>query len=207
MNPTSFAAVLAALLLSLTLGACQRRRAVPEIPKLEERRDRAFYEGTPRMQEELRVLFSQASQTTGTERAQIGQRILSYGEVARPLLIEKLSDEDAAMRVFAAWLLGVSDDTRAIEPLDGLRADPDEAVRFEAATAMVRLGDSRGLETLVDGLSHTDPRVRNRSIRQLELATGDAFGYRSDDHRDERDAAIRRWRAWILERNERSELR
>jgi HEAT repeat protein len=62
---------------------------------------------------------------------------------------------------------------------------------------MMRMGDRRGLGTLVDGLEDLDPLVRARAILVLKEGTGETFEYRADDNPVDRSAAVARWRFWL----------
>ncbi len=159
-----------------------------------------FYEGTDAMRASIDDILTRLPETEGAERLKLAERLVAYGEPALPRLIETLHHEDPAMRTLAAWLLGRRKDPRTLDALDGALSDGNEGVRYEAATALVRAGDARGMQPLVDGLVHSDPRVRSRSIKVLEQVTGETFAYRADDHPHERRAAVARWTAWLAER-------
>lgn len=159
--------------------------------------DRPFASGTPLMQQRIREVLAEVPGTTGAKRLALARRLLQYGEPAIPQILDALGHEDASVRTLAAYLLGLHKDPRTLDALSAAQDDADTGVRFEAATALARAGDRRGMPLLVDGLEHRDPRIRSRSIRVLEQATGESFGYKHDDHPADRGAAIARWRSWL----------
>lgn len=158
---------------------------------------RAFRGGTPEMQAKLRQLVAEMEALEGAERLEHGARILQYGEPGIPVLRENLDHPDPGMRMVIVYLLGRYKDPRTYDDLDARLADAHEGVRYEAATALVRAGDARGMPALVDALVHRDPRARKRAIDELSRATGDTLGYRYDAHPHERRAAVSRWTRWL----------
>ncbi|MDJ0974292.1 MAG: HEAT repeat domain-containing protein [Planctomycetota bacterium] len=181
-------------LLGLLLAACTQGAGGDPAPDVS---PRSFRDGTPATQAAIDEVLVALPGTRGAERLQLAERLMGYGEPVLPRLIELLEHEDEDMRLLAAWLLGRWKDPRTLDALDRAQADRHEGVRFEAATALVRAGDARGMRTLVDGLVHSDPRIRSRSINVLEQVTGERFGYRADDHPHERRAAVARWTSWL----------
>lgn len=191
------------LLTGVLLTGCQNDgRDVTDDPPpiapsgIERSENRPYYEGPPGMAERIEVLLTESVTADEKERLDLGRRIIAHGEPALPVLLRGLEGPEIERRRFSAYLLGLARDPRPLLDLDMLRSDPDEELRFEAATAMIRIGDRRGFNTLIDGLEHADPRLRKRSIDMLRAATGETFGYQHDDHADERRAAVSRWRAW-----------
>ena len=52
---------------------------------------------------------------------------------------------------------------------------------------------------LVEGLAHKDAAIRASAQTELNRSTGKFFGYRADAPRQEREAALVKWRAWLTE--------
>ncbi len=195
--------VLLTLCVSGVLGGCQNdgRRVTDDPPPvapsgIERVENRPYYEGPPGMAARIEALLTESVTADDKQRLELGRRIIAHGEPALPVLLRGLDGPEPERRRFSAYLLGLTRDPRPLLDLDVLRSDPDEELRFEAATAIIRIGDRRGFTTLIDGLEHSDPMLRRRSIGMLRSATGETFGYRHDDHADERRAAVARWRAW-----------
>lgn len=192
-----------ALCAALMLAGCRNdgRNVTDDPPPvapsgIERLENRPYYEGPEGMGARIEGLLSQAVEAEDKERLELGRRIIAHGEPALPVLLRGLEGPEIERRRISAYLLGLARDPRPLADLDVLRSDPDEELRFEAATAMIRIGDRRGFTTMIDGLEHEDPRMRRRSGGMLRSATGETFGYRHDDHADERRAAVARWRAW-----------
>jgi len=164
--------------------------------KIKDPAARPYYKGSPQMRAAVQAQIQALPGKTMKDKVLLMNRILSYGEPAAVLLEKSLHDGNAEVRMMSAYGLGLRQDPRALDPLARVLNDRDDAVRFEAATAMVRLGDRRGAPVLVRGLEHPDARVRTRSIGVLKSVTGETFGYSTDDDPSERNAAIARWRAW-----------
>ncbi len=166
--------------------------------------NRPYRAGTAAEREELRVLVARL----GTVRAQellekdgLGTQILGRGEAAIPPLLEAVASPDPRMRAPAAYLLGVLKDRRTLPTLATLaESDPAASVRYEAAAALLLMLDARGFAPLVAGLSDPDARLRHTCIDVLAEATHERWGYEADGPPDEREAAIRRWNAWLEQR-------
>lgn len=187
---------LTGILAAVILSACTPSTPVDPGPEpIEPGRD--FAEGTPQMQERIRETLAAVPQTTGKQRLALAQRLMGYGEPAIPELVRALEHHDAGVRTLAAYLLGLHKDPRTFDALARVQGDMDLGVRYEAATALARAGDRRGMPVLIDGLDSRDPRVRSRSIKVLQQTTGETFGYRHDDHPSDRSAAVARWRHWL----------
>lgn len=187
----------ACILLAFLLSACTPGAGSDLAARTPDCDPRPFYAGTPETQAAIDATFARLPDAKGAERLQLAERLMAHGEPALPRLMALLEHEQVEMRLLAAWLLGRWKDPRTLDALDRAQADRHEGVRFEAATALVRAGDARGMRTLVDGLVHSDPRIRSRSIDVLAQVTGERFGYRADDHPHERRAAVARWTAWL----------
>ena len=196
---------LAAAVLSLLLLGCatelERGDPLPVAPDRARTppvaEDRPYYEATPEIRARLIALFDETVRTPEPgPRVKVARRFLAGGPAAVPVLVEALDRPRAEDRATAAWLLGLAGDPRPLARLDRARGDPDVTVRFEAASSMLRLGDRRGVHTLVGGLEDRDPRLREQSISMLRRLVGEDFGFKADDHASNRNAAVARWRAW-----------
>ena len=71
-------------------------------------------------------------------------------------IVEALEDIDVEVRANAAAALGDLKAHENVSALAPLLKDPVETVRFEAAYALSRLGDDRGLETLLQLTTHRE---------------------------------------------------
>jgi hypothetical protein len=159
--------------------------------------DRPFYRGTPAVQQDVRDLFARVRDLPAREWNGVASELISYGEPAVPQMIANLDSEILDVQVMSAYCLGMIGDPRALPALSRASASPKEKLRYEAATAMLRLGDRRGFPIMIDGLADRDPLVRARAILVLKDRTGQTFGYKADDKPADRAAAVARWRAWL----------
>lgn len=138
---------------------------------------------------------------TGPEFLELGRKILMYGDAAVPPLLAALTSDDPLVREHAAYLLGARKDRRTIDDLVLVTCDAVPRVRYEAAAALLAMKDPRGLEVLVSGLEDPDARLRSKSLEVLAEGTGQRFGFEADGDPVEREAAVRRWRAWLAQRD------
>lgn len=83
------------------------------------------------------------------------------------LLIVAVEDEDADVRTWATWALGVSQDARAVEPLIAALKDEDVVVRKQAAFHLGWQGDARAVDPLVAALLDEDSTVRHKAAESL----------------------------------------
>jgi hypothetical protein len=207
LAPARTSLVLLALVLgALALSACrqggrtqaksstaQPAQAKSPAPKP----DRAYYRGTPAVRQDIRDLFARVEGAAAHDWAAIAQKLVSYGEPGVPQMIANLGSHQTSVQLMAAYCLGMIQDPRALGELDAARVSASPGVRYEAATAMLRMGDRRGLPTMIDGLEDADPLVRGRAILVLKARTGNTMGYEAQGRTDDRQAAVARWRAWL----------
>jgi HEAT repeat protein len=150
------------------------------------------------MQANLRARLAEIPGSSGADRIALGRRIVAYGEPAVPVLVEALDDPDAEIRGMAAWMLGFVGDPRAANALARHARDADRLVAYEAASALLRMDDVRGLRPLVGGLEDPDPTVRARCLVVLQERTGETFGFQPDGRPEDRGAAVARWQAFVV---------
>ncbi len=166
-------------------------------PKDGRKGDRPYYRGTAKVQQDIRDLMARVPGASHRQWADIARKLAGFGEPAVPQLIANLGSGDHDVQVMSAYVLGMIKDPRSLDALYRSTIEGAPVVRYEAATAMLRMGDKRGLRTMVDALDSPDPLVRARAILVLRERTGETFGYKADDVPDERSAALSRWRAWL----------
>ncbi len=92
--------------------------------------------------------------------------IANMGEMAVEPLIEALKDKEAAVRKFAAVLLGKLKDPRAIEPLGMALYDLHHDVGEMSAEALVNFGVN-SFEILVEALDHPEMWIRIHTVDVL----------------------------------------
>ncbi len=88
------------------------------------------------------------------------------GEPGIPILIPYLKDESEDIRKFIVDMFGVMETPMALEPLLSLKNDPDVNVRSAVAESLGKIGDPRGVETLLE-LLDADAWTRTYVIEAL----------------------------------------
>lgn len=86
--------------------------------------------------------------------------IRDIGELAVPVLVDALSDEDPRMRLSIVDLLGEVGGPDAVTALAGALRDPEWRVRWRAADALGKLGDAEAVPDLLDLLNDSNKDVR-----------------------------------------------
>jgi len=78
------------------------------------------------------------------------------------ILIRKLTDKDADVRLSAAGALAEIKDARAVAPLIAALKDKDRGVRMNAALALGEIKDARAVEPLILAFKDKDTFVRSK---------------------------------------------
>ena len=89
---------------------------------------------------------------------------------AEKLLLSDLQNDDAEVRLGAAWSLAELGDTRALNSLARLLYHNDNRISASAARALGKLGDQRAAAPLNTALAHQEAEVRSaaqEALRQL----------------------------------------
>ena len=95
--------------------------------------------------------------------------IAGMGTTAVDMLLEALTDNEMAVRRFAAKLLGRSGDRRAIKPLEMTLYDTHFEVGAAAAASLAGFGPV-GLKLLAEALKHPEAWLRQHAIAGLTLS-------------------------------------
>ena len=176
------------LALSLCLGACQTQTQATGVPA---GRPNALVNGEIERQiAELRFLHGQALLDSMMQLSRMGEPAMAH-------IREGAQSPDWLTRASLAWVMGASGDRRYIEDLRRLGDDANDGVRYEAASALVELGDDAGFAMLVKGLGDDDIKVRFKCFEALHRATGQDFGYQHDGAPELRRVAVARWVDWL----------
>ena len=190
------------LLAPLVLAACSSSVADPldwqddAFAKAPDKADRPIYRGTPKMRAVVAEALARAPKEDDAGYLRIRKELIELGEPAVAPLLIALRDPDPVRRRLACDVLGMRRDARAHDALAGRLKDDEARVRYEAATALVRGGDRRGIDTLLEGLASEDALVRHRAVQVLRETTGESFGFVANARPVDREAALARWRQW-----------
>src|SRR5262245_32712123 len=126
-------------LTSLTITALMRIRSPASVEQL-----------THRLKSNDAMIRSHAANALARLRQPIDSSV--------PALIEALNDGDADVRANVARALGVSKDSRAVEPLLKALRDKSEHVRVNAVRALAVIGDRLAVEPLIELTKSNDPK-------------------------------------------------
>ena len=101
-----------------------------------------------------------------TARNDAMEIISEIGEPGIPILIPYLEDESEEIRKFIVDMFGVMETPMAVDPLIKMKDDPDVNVRSAVAESLGKIGDPRGVETLLE-LLDADAWTRTYVIEAL----------------------------------------
>jgi len=82
-------------------------------------------------------------------------------------LIEDLSSQSCARKIWAVQTLGAIRDPSAIEALRNALHDPEPSVRRGSAWALGQINDPRAVQTLISAMKHWDDKVRQEAAGSL----------------------------------------
>lgn len=87
-------------------------------------------------------------------------------------LIEELSGQSRARKIWAVQTLGALKYPSAIEALRDALHDPEPSVRRGAAWSLGQINDPRAVQTLISATKHWDDKVRKEAARSLSKRVG-----------------------------------
>ena len=112
--------------------------------------------------------------------------------------IAQLRDRDPVSRLLALKELGRFRGTKVIQALIDRLKDWNGSVRRVAAENLGNRKEESATPALVDLLKDTDAGVRETAVQALRSITGRRFGYKSGSSERKRDAAMTRWRQFVV---------
>lgn len=128
------------------------------------------------------------------------QEIIAYKELALEPVKEALPDTDARTRANLIYILGYVGGEQAHAAVIPYLKSEEEVVRFEAAAALVNMGDWSGVPLLLDYMESEDRHKRFKAAQAMLEVTDRDFGYNFDAPPHERQKAMKRWRHWWQDR-------
>ena len=182
--------MIAVILTGLCLAGCQ---AGPE------QRDYTEYQKpSPLLEQEIRDRVAALEFESGTTLVHNQRRLVYIGDPAIPFLLTGLRHTSRLVRGSCAYVLGGIRDLRTLSDLRDVAEDDDVAeVRYEAAAALVAIGDKKhGIPVLIEGMEDQDIRCRYKCFEVLRQQTALTFGYAHDGDAASRAAAVEKWKAW-----------
>jgi HEAT repeat protein len=189
---------LIAILLALTVAACSSSRK-DKSADTSSAESSAEFNGpdSPIVQRRLEARIENIKYQRGVTLITNLERIANYGELAIPLCLEGLKNEDAMTRMGCIWVLGRVKDTRVVVDVENMLDDEVDFVRYEAASQLGNLGSRKGYRTLVEGLSHERVEYRYKCFEALRGLTGHSYGYSHNAAPEIRAAAVEKWADWL----------
>ncbi len=178
-------------------GELERKPSDRKLAKRKAAKSRSFYLGSKETQASIARDIEALATASPDQHATIHRRLVGRGEASVPKLMKALTHQSPRIRMRAAYSLGRLNDVRSFDALAAAQRDTDPAVAFEAATALARCKDDRGLPLLIRGLSHAKATTRARCMQVLNECTGETFGFVANDRLEDREAAIARWQGWL----------
>jgi hypothetical protein len=158
-----------------------------------------WLEPSPRLAQQIEDQVRKLPWTHGEERVELIHWFAAIGEPAYARLLVLCLDARPEVAASAVAALGASGDSRLVEPLNRLEwpETMHPEVRYERARALLRLGDWRQLDALVDGLEDESLWTRAWCAQALEEVTRQRLGFDPRAEESERAEAVARWREWM----------
>jgi hypothetical protein len=157
-----------------------------------------WLEASPVLKQQIDDQARKLPWTHGQERIEQIRWFATVGEPAYPTLLHLVQDERPDVAGSALAALGATRDSRLVESLRALpwKDKQDEALDFERARTLLRLGDWSEAPVLIQGLRHEQLMMRAQCGHALFEVTGERFGYDARGDENARELAVRRWEAW-----------
>ncbi|MSR74371.1 MAG: HEAT repeat domain-containing protein [Planctomycetes bacterium] len=153
------------------------------------------------VEQQVRIRVAGLQSLQGAQLLTSMETLIKCGALARKPVIEGLSSPDPRMRASLVYVLGYIGGSEARVAVSERLGDTDVGVRYEAAAALLQMGDVSGLPVLIKLLDDRDARVRFKAIEAVAGVAGQHFGYEFNASPAERGSALQRIKAWWAERS------
>ena len=130
------------------------------------------------------------------------QAIISYEDLAVDPILEVMDDADERTLSNLIYILGFVGGDKAHAAVLPHLASENQGVRFEAAAALVNLGDYSGIPVLLAFMASKDRRLRFKASEVIKEVVKDDMGYLFDAPPPEREKALARLHRWWEQRRE-----
>lgn len=124
------------------------------------------------------------------------QALISLRELAKAPILEALPTTDARTRANLIYVLGYIGGPEAHASVRRHSADSDMAVRYEAAAALMQMGDWSSIPVLISFMESPDRRIRYKAFQVLRERTEQDFGYEFNAPEVQRAESVNRWKSW-----------
>lgn len=132
----------------------------------------------------------------GKTLLQTMQELIGLKELAFEPIADALPTADPRTRANLVYLLGFMGGNDAHQIIVNHLKDESEVVRYEAAAALMTLGDLSAVPVLITFMDSGDRRLRFKAHEVLSSTTRQDFGYDFNSADEGRYQAVGRWRAW-----------
>lgn len=132
------------------------------------------------------------------------QELIGLKELAFAPITKALPNVDSRTRANLVYVLGFLGGNEAHQIIVSHLKDQSEVVRYEAAAALMTLGDLSAVPVLITFMDSDNRRLRFKAHEVLRSTTRQDFGYDFNAEHDGRAKAIARWRSWW--KNRRGEI-
>jgi hypothetical protein len=150
-------------------------------------------------QDSIRYRIERLPTLRGRDLLQEIERLIAARELALEPIRSALPEADARTQANLLYVLGYIQSPESHAAVLPYLRSPDESVRYEAAAALMQLGDLSAAPALIAFLESEDRRLRYKAFECLKAATHQDFGFEFQADADARAAAVMRWKRWWAE--------
>lgn len=180
-----------ALLLPLTLLA----GCVTEGPE-RETADRDLPTPVEKAQSTVERRIQQMRYQQGRDLLATIQSIVAMKDLAREPVLAALPESDDRTRANLIYILGYLGGTGVHQTVSKYLRHGHAGVRYEAAAALLHMGDWSTVPVLINFMDSEDRLLRYKAFQALSEGTRQDFGYDFRAPDSEREQALGRWRSW-----------
>jgi hypothetical protein len=153
----------------------------------------------------VQFLVRKAREGTVPERVLAMEKMseIGFSTLLSPLT-DALSNPDTRLRMTAVQAIGRMPQPQAISLLKNALFDEHHMTGTAALEKVMERPPDEFMPLLIDGLSHSNERVRSLCHTRLRRWTGYRFGYAPSSEPGKRGEAVDRWRTWWTKNKDRS---
>jgi hypothetical protein len=186
-------ALVVLLLVSFALTGCV---SVSDEPEPERAEGKPIQGNVARAHESVDRAIERMKYQQGKELLGTMQQIIAMKELAKEPVVASLSEVDDRTRANLIYVLGYIGGNDAHDVIASHLGDASEGVRFEAAAALMGMGDWSAVPVLLHFMDSENRHLRYKAHQSLVQGTKQDFGYVFDGEDGERSAGLTRWKNW-----------
>ena len=168
-----------------------------------EREDRS---GKPsrleRVQEQVNSRIERLKYEHGKELLATLQELIALERLAIAPIGQALETADSRTRAHLIYVLGFIGGGEARQLVVARLSDQSEIVRYEAAAALMQIGDWSAVPVLIAFMDSDSRRLRYKAHEILRLKTKQDYGYDFNAEAASRNEAIQQWKSWWSDRRD-----